>query len=95
LIPNQEIEAGINVANTISTSNDVNIRILNTHHTYKLVDANNLKYEPFSNYDVVQPNKETRELTVMSQLSKNFPPQFKTQLKMLLSKYTVIFGLTT
>lgn len=78
LIPNQEIETGIYVANTISTSNDVYIRILNTHHTDKLVDANN----------VVQPNKETREQTVLSQLSKKLPPQFKTQLKKLCSKYT-------
>jgi len=95
LIANQELETGIYVANTISTSNDPNIRILSTHHTDKVVDAKNLKYEPFSNYDVVQPNKETRKQTVMSQLSKNFPPQFNNQLQMLCSNYTDIFGMTT
>jgi len=39
-----------------------------------------LNCEPLSNYDVVQSNKENREKFVSSQLSKNVPPQFRTQL---------------
>lgn len=73
LIPNQEIQTGIYVANTIATSSNTFVRILNTTDSDQLVNMDTLKYEPLSNYNVVQANSEHRNKTVLSQLKKNFP----------------------
>jgi len=81
LIPNQEIQTGIYVANTIATSSNTFVRILNTTDSDQLVNMDTLKYEPLSNYNVVQANSEHRNKTVLSQLKKNFPELFKSQLE--------------
>jgi len=97
LIPNQEIEHGIRVyiANTIASPENAFIRLLNTTNTDKVVSINKLNYESLSNYDVVQSSKENREKSVLSQVSKNFPPQFRTQLSTLCTQYSDVFGLET
>lgn len=93
LIPNQEIQTGIYVANTIATSSNTFVRILNTTDSDQLVNMDTLKYEPLSNYNVVQANSEHRNKTVLSQLKKNFPELFKSQLENICSEYIDIFAL--
>lgn len=93
LIPNQKIQTGIYVAITIATSSNTFVRILNTTDSDQLVNMDTLKYEPLSNYNVVQANSENRNKTVLSKLKKNFPKLFKLQLETLCSKYTDIFAL--
>jgi len=95
LIPNQEIEHGIYIANTIASPENSFFRLLNTTNTDKVVSINKLNYESLSNYDVVQSSKENREKSLLSQLSKNFPPQFRTQLSTLCTQYSDVFGLET
>lgn len=94
-IPNQEIDNGIYVANTIATSEFALIRLLNTTDTDQLINLNNLKYEPLSNYDVVHTNQINRTKRVLNELEKNFPPQFKNQLTELCTEYSDVFGLET
>jgi len=77
LIPNQEIEHGIYIANTIASPENAIIGLLNTTNTDKVVSINKLNYESLSNYGVVQSNKENREKSVLSQLSKNSSPGAK------------------
>jgi len=62
LIPNQEIQHGIYIANTIASPENAFIRLLNTTNTDTVVSI--LNYESLSNYDVVQSNKENREKPV-------------------------------
>jgi len=81
LNPNQEIKHGIYIASTIATSKNAFIRLLNTTNKDQVVSTNNLAYESHSNY--VKTNLENREKSELSQLSKNFPPQFKSQLSSL------------
>jgi len=95
LIPNQEIEHGIYIANTIAFPENAFIRLLNTTNADKVVRINKLNYESLSNYDVVQSSKENREKSLLSQLSKNFPPQFRTQLSTLCAQYSDVFALET
>jgi len=95
LIPNQEIQHGIYIASTIATSKNAFIRLLNTTNKDQVVSTNNLAHESLSNYEVVKTNLENREESVLSQLSKNFPPQFKSQLSSLCTQYSDIFGLDT
>jgi len=83
LNPNQETKHGIYIASTIATSKNAFIRLLNTTNKDQVVSTNNLAYESHSNYDVVKTNLENREKSELSQLSKNFPPQFKSQLSSL------------
>jgi len=83
LIPNQEIKHGIYIASTIATSKNAFISLLNTTNKDQVVSTNNLAYESLSNErtnDVVKTNLENIEKSVLSQLSKNFPSQFKSQL---------------
>jgi len=93
LIPNQEIKHGIYIANTIATSNNAFIRLFYTTYKGQVVSTNNFAYESLSNYEVVNTNQENREKSVLSQLSKNFPAQFNSQLSSLCTKYSDIFGL--
>jgi len=95
LIPNQEIKHGIYIASNTATSKNAFIRLLNTTNRDQVVSTNNLAYESLSNCDVVKTNLENREKSVLSQLSKNFPPQFKSQLSSLCTQYNDIFGLET
>jgi len=95
LIPNKEIKHGIYTASTIATSKNAFIRLLNTTNKDQVVSTNNLAYESLLNYDVVKTYLENREKSLLSQLSKNFPPQFKSQLSSLCTQYNDIFGLET
>lgn len=90
LIPNQEIQHGIYIASTIATSKNAFIRLLNTTNKVQVVSTNNLAYESLSNYDVVKTNPDNRNKSVLSQLNKNFPPQFKSQLSSLCTQYSDI-----
>jgi len=69
--------------------------LINTTNTDQVVSTDNLTYEPLSNYDVVNTNPDNRKKSVLSQLSKNFPTQFKSQLSSLCTQYSDIFGLET
>jgi len=94
LIPNQEIEHGIYIANTIAFPENAFIKLLNTTSD-KVVSINKLNYESLSSYEAVQTNKENIEKSVLSQLSKNFPPQFRTKISTLCTQYSDILGLET
>jgi len=95
LIPNQELKNGIYIASTIATSKNAFIRQLYTTNKDQVVSTNNLAYESLFNYEVVKTNLENREKSILSQLLKNFPPQFKSKLSSLCSQYNDIFGLET
>ena len=95
LIPNQEIQPGIYAANTVVTTANAFVRLLNTTSTDQMVNVNKLNYEPLANYDISEINNETRTNNVMSKLTKNFPKLFHKELKELCCKYTDIFGLDT
>jgi len=95
LIPNQEIQPGIYVANTITSKENTFVRLLNTTSTDQLVSITNLKCEPISDYNVIQNISSNREQNIIEELKKNFPIQFKQQLTELCGKYTDVFGLET
>jgi len=95
LIPNQEIQHGIYIANTIATVQNAYIRLLNTTNTDQVVYIKNIYHEPLSNYEIVKTDLEARQKIVLSQLAKNFPPQFNEQLTALCTQYSDVFGLET
>jgi len=53
-----------------------------------------IHHEPLSNYEIVKTDLEDRQKIVLSQLAKDFPPQFNEQLA-LCTQYSDIFGLET
>jgi len=70
LIPNQEIKEGIYVANTVATTKNAFVRLLNTTSTDQIVNIKNLTYESLSNYDIVQNNPENREKNCIISINK-------------------------
>jgi len=72
LIPNQEIKEGIYVANTVATTKNAFVRLLNTTSTDQIVNIKNLTYESLSNYDIVQSNPENREKNCLISINKEF-----------------------
>jgi len=80
LIPNQEIQPGIYVANTITSKQNTFVRLLNTTSTDQLISITNLKREPISDYNVIQNTSSNKEQNIIEELKKNFPIQFKQQL---------------
>jgi len=68
LIPNQEVEHGIYIANTIASPENAFTSLLNTTNIDKVVSINKLNYESLSNYDVDQSNKENREKSVKNSI---------------------------
>jgi len=95
LIPNQEIQPGIYVANTITSKQNTFVRLLNTTSTDQLIRITNLKCEPISDYNVIQNTSSNREQSIIEELKKKFPIQFKQQLTELCGKFTDVFGLET
>jgi len=49
LIPNQEIQNGIYVANTVATTKNAFVRLLNTNSKNQIVNIKDLQYNSLSN----------------------------------------------
>jgi len=66
LIPNQEIQHGIYIANTIARVQNAFITTLNTKIKDQIVNIKDLNHESLSNYDVVKGDFKDREKTVLT-----------------------------
>jgi len=69
--------------------------LLNKTNTDQIVDVNHLKHNSLSNYDVLKGDLKDREKTVLTQLLRNFPPEFNKKLTTLCTQYSDVFGLDT
>jgi len=68
LIPNQEIQHGIYIANTIATVQNSYIRLLNTTNTDQVAYIKNIHHESLSNYEIVKTDLEDRQKIVFQVL---------------------------
>ena len=99
LIPNQEISAGIFIANSIISKNNKFIRILNTTNENKIVSTKNLKYETLNNYEIFKLNNDYIETSqnnkneILQNLYKNFPSFVHEKLESLCTDFIDIFSL--
>lgn len=53
LIPNQEIDTGIFIANTITTSKNTVIRIINTTKRNQIINIDKIQFESLNKYEIV------------------------------------------
>lgn len=54
LIPNQEIDTGIFIANTITTSKNTVIRIINTTKRNQIINIDKIQFESLNKYEIVK-----------------------------------------
>jgi len=92
LIPNQDIQNGVFIGNSIADSKNTFVRILYTTDKTAIIQLNTLKVEPLDDYDIIKSNKNVSKEEILDKLNKNFPPQFKEILNEICTKYTDIFG---
>ena len=98
LVPNQEPQPGIFIANSLVKANKAYIRILNTNNSTVSLKIDEIKTENISEYDIIEgnfTNDQSRKTEVLKILQKHFPTQFKNTLFNLCSDYSDIFGLET
>ena len=97
LVPNQEIQPGIYIANTIVQGNNAYVRILNTNSCDTALNTMEIITEDLSDYDIIWTTEESgnRFERVIDKLKKNFPDQFKDTLTTLCTEYSDIFALET
>ena len=97
LVPNQEIQPGIYIANTIVQGNNAYVRILNTNSCDTALNTMEIITEDLSDYDIIRTTEDAgnRFERVIDKLKKNFPDQFKDTLTTLCTEYSDIFAIET
>lgn len=95
LIPNQELQDGIFVANTIATSTKPLVRIVNTTPNDVVIRNINLKTENLDDYETIMPNDKFCDQIKLQLLSKNFPDFVRPKLENLCKEYIDVFALET
>ena len=95
LVPYQQLQEGIFLAQTIITEQNPYVKVLNInfHNTY--VENLQVKTESMNNYDIYQIDEREKDKSkiIMDKLSKNFPNFVKKELHELCKQYTDIFAL--
>jgi len=94
-IPNQEVQNGVFIGNSIADSKNTFVEILNTTDKSEIIHLNELKIEPLDDNDIVKTNKDKFKTDILSKLNKNLLSHFKTILNELCTKYMNIFGIET
>ena len=93
-IPNQELQKGIFVANTIVSTQRPYVRLLNTNSHDISINNPQISYENLCDYDIIDLSKfNSRETEILQRLSKNFPERHKEKLTNLCKEFSDIFGL--
>lgn len=96
LIKTKEIAPGVFLANTISSSQNTYIKILNTTNKNVLLENIQIEPESLNLYHILttDPVKSTpeRKARILDKLNKNCPLQYKESLTNLCSDYTDIFA---
>lgn len=97
LIPNQQLNDGIFVANTIVTARSSYVRIINTTNKNVLLDNLNIITENLSDYSIFQVKDGIGERSekVLQRLSKHFPAFVQKPLTELCTEFSDIFALET
>lgn len=99
LIPSQELEEGIMIANTIVNTRNPYVRIINTTDNNVFLKQNKIKTESLDDYNVVNISKtndtEERKNTILNKLTQNCPLYHRDKLLKLCSDYSDVFALKT
>lgn len=96
-VPEQQLDEFIFIGETITSSTDPKIAVINIGDQCRRIRQDKIRYESLYNYDVFETEydyQEVKERTerIMSKLRKNFPRQFKHQLEKLCREYIDVFG---
>jgi len=93
-IPNQELQPGIFIANTIVSAKRPFVRIVNTNPVDTVVNNSQVEFENLSDYDIIElPKSSSKQSEIVKRLSKNFPEDQKDQLTQLCTEFSDIFGI--
>lgn len=98
-INNSEIHPGVFIANSIATSQDPIIKVLNTTNKILTISKNLTVTENLSNFHVYTMNtsnaSQSRFETLSGTFKKNSPKHCQDRLMPLLEKYSDVFALST
>ena len=72
LIPNQQVEEGVYIANTITEATNCYVRLLNTKATSVTIKKFQIKYDNLNDYDIINTknNKHDKKNEIIKKLRK-------------------------